>query len=90
MQRAAYRLVIRFGRAWLAGPRGLLVDPQRDGVRDQLIAFALAGTGRRRGPDVVRRRGQLRVLGRASSTRACCNKQPGDPPHGAAMVAFSA
>jgi len=89
MQLAADGLVVRLGRAWLGRPGGLLVDPERDGVGDQLVAFALAGTGRHRGAGVVRRRERLRMFGRGRSARARRNKQPRDPPHDSSMVACS-
>jgi len=67
MQLAAHGFVVRLGGALLGGPPGLLVDAQGDGVRDELVAFALAGTGPGWGSRVVRGRERLGMLGRVRS-----------------------
>ena len=66
MQFAAHGFVVRFGRPLCGGSRGLLVDPERDGVRDELVTFAFAGAGAGRGwkAGVARWRDRLGMLGR--------------------------
>ena len=86
MQPAADRLVVGLGRARLYRAGGLIVDPERDGVGDQLVAFALARRGLDGRGAVVTGRLLRRLWGRDGAARACRDEQPTEPSH-AAMVA---